>query len=97
MSSVVSIEKSISPMQEYRARAAEIPAGDAEAWRELAQWATGNALGSQVEDAYSHVVAILPDDVEANRRSGGSVSTGDGSARTRATGRRATSSSRASG
>ena len=70
MSSVVSIEKSTSPMQEYRARAAEIPAGDAEAWRELAQWATGNALGSQVADAYSHVVAILPDDEEANRALG---------------------------
>ncbi len=70
MSSVVGIEKGTSPMQEYRARAAEIPAGDAEAWRELAQWATGNALGSQVEDAYSHVVAILPDDEEANRALG---------------------------
>ncbi len=70
MSSVVRIEKGTSPMQEYRARAAEIPAGDAEAWRELAQWATGNALGSQVQDAYSHVVAILPDDEEANRALG---------------------------
>ena len=37
---------------------------------ELAQWATGNALGSQVEDAYSHVLEIQPDDVEANRALG---------------------------
>ena len=70
MSSVQSIEKSTSPMQEYKARAAEIPAGDAEAWRELARWATGRALASQVEDAYLHVVAVLPDDEEANRALG---------------------------
>jgi hypothetical protein len=70
MSSVERIDKGTSPMQEYKARAAEIPAGDAEAWRELARWATGNALSSQVSDAYSHVVAILPDDEEANRALG---------------------------
>jgi hypothetical protein len=70
MPSVERIEKNTSPMQEYRLRAAEIAADDAEAWRELARWATGNALGSQVADAYSHVVAILPDDEEANRALG---------------------------
>ena len=59
MSNVVHIEKSISPLQEYRARAAKIPAGDAEAWRKLARWATGNALSSQAGKAYSQVVAIL--------------------------------------
>ena len=69
-SSVVSIERSTSPMQEYRLRAAEIPAGDAEAWRALARWATGNALQSQVDDAYSHLLEILPDDEEANRALG---------------------------
>lgn len=70
MSSVESIDKGTSPMQEYRARAAEIAAHDAEAWRELARWATGRALSSQVEDAYLHVIAILPDDEEANRALG---------------------------
>ena len=70
MSSVVGIEKSVSPMQEYRARAAELPADDAEAWRELAGWATGNALASQATDAWNHVVEILPDDEEANRALG---------------------------
>jgi hypothetical protein len=70
MSSVERIERSVSPMQEYKARAAQIPTGDAEAWRDLARWATGNALSSQVWDAYSHVVAILPDDEEANRTLG---------------------------
>jgi len=70
MSNVVHIEKSISPLQEYRARAGKIPAGDAEAWRELARWATGEALSSQAGKAYSQVVAILPDDQEANRALG---------------------------
>jgi len=70
MSSVVRIEESISPLQEYRARAESIPAGDAEAWRELAVWAKGRALSSQAAEAYSRVVAILPDDEEANRALG---------------------------
>ncbi len=70
MSSVVGVEKSVSPMQEYRARAAEVPAGDSEAWRELASWATGNALASQATDAWNHVLEILPDDEEANQALG---------------------------
>jgi len=69
-SSVVGIEKSMSPMQEYRLRAAEVAPGDAEAWRELARWARGNALQSQVDDAYSHLLEILPEDEEANRALG---------------------------
>ncbi|MFV2073906.1 MAG: hypothetical protein ACC742_14815 [Thermoanaerobaculales bacterium] len=70
MSSVDRIEKGTSPLQEYRARAGSIPAGDVEAWRELARWATGGALSSQAWEAYSQVVAILPDDQEANRALG---------------------------
>jgi len=70
MSSVVSIEERTSPLQEYRARAEAIPDGDADAWRNLAQWATGEALSSQAAEAYSQVVAVLPDDEEANRALG---------------------------
>lgn len=70
MSSVVRIEKSTSPLQEYRERAASIPAGDAQAWRELAQWAQGRMLLTQSAKAYSQVVAILPDDEEANHALG---------------------------
>ena len=70
MSSIVGIEESISPLQEYRALAASIPAGDAEGWRELARWATNRTLSSQGLKAYSQVVAILPDDGEANRALG---------------------------
>lgn len=70
MSSVVRIEKSTSPLQEYRMRAESIPAGDAEGWRELARWASGHMLSSQAWEAYSQVIAILPDDQEANRALG---------------------------
>jgi len=66
MSSVVRIERSTSPLQEYRARAAEIPDGDAEAWRELARWAQAGTLSSQAAEAYEHVLEVLPDDEEAN-------------------------------
>ena len=70
MSSVVRIEKGTSPLQEYRARAKSIPEGDAQAWRELARWATNQALSSQALKAWTQVVSILPDDPEANRALG---------------------------
>lgn len=70
MSTVVRIEKSTSPLQEYRERAAKIQSGDAESWRELARWAKGHALSSQAREAYREVVAILPGDEEANKALG---------------------------
>jgi len=70
VSSIVRIEESVSNLQEYRNRAESIPAGDAEAWRELARWASGWALSSQAAEAYSQVLAILPDDQEANKALG---------------------------
>lgn len=68
--SIVRIEASVSPSQEFRQRAAAIPAGSAEAWRELARWARGNALATQAGQAWSQVVKILPNDEEANRELG---------------------------
>jgi len=70
MSSVVRIEEGVSPLAEYRDRAASIPPGDAEAWRELARWAKSKTLSSQAWEAYTQVVEILPDDDEANRALG---------------------------
>ena len=69
-SSIVRIEEGISPLQEYQARADSLPADDATAWRELAQWVTRQGLSSQAKEAYSKVLAILPDDQEANRALG---------------------------
>jgi hypothetical protein len=70
MSSVVKIDKNASPLQEFRARAAEIAQGDADAWRELARWAGDHALSSQARQAYEEVLKILPDDDEANTATG---------------------------
>jgi hypothetical protein len=69
-SSIVRIEEGSSPLQEYRARAAKIADRDADAWRELARWATGQSLGTMAGEAWSKVVAVLPDDAEANRALG---------------------------
>jgi hypothetical protein len=66
MSSVVRIEQSQSPLQQYRERAKAIPPDDAGAWRELARWARGEALATMAEEAWHKVTAILPDDPEAN-------------------------------
>ncbi|MCU0291507.1 MAG: hypothetical protein MUF10_05880 [Thermoanaerobaculaceae bacterium] len=70
MASVVRIERGASPIQEYQARAEKIPAGDAEAWRELARWAADEGLATMSGQAYSRVVAVLPNDPEANRALG---------------------------
>jgi hypothetical protein len=70
MSSVVKIDTNESPLQEYRRRAAQIPAGDAEAWRELARWAKSYSLSTQVRQAYREVLKTLPDDEEANTATG---------------------------
>jgi len=68
--SIVRIEENVAPSQQYRERAAAISTGDAEAWRELARWARGEALATQASQAWSRVVAVLPDDEEANQALG---------------------------
>jgi hypothetical protein len=70
MSQVVRIEKGVSPLQEYRARAAKVSAGDAEGWRALARWARDQALATEARKAWMKVVGLLPDDAEANRALG---------------------------
>jgi hypothetical protein len=67
MSTVVSIDKSASPLQEYRTRAAQLAAEDVQGWRELARWATDRALGTQAREAWTQVLTLVPDDPEANR------------------------------
>jgi hypothetical protein len=67
MSTVVRIDKSASPLSEYRARAAALTDQDVEGWRELARWASNQGLGTQAREAYRHVTAVVPDDAEANR------------------------------
>ena len=69
-SQVVRIEESISPLQEYRTRAAAVAPGDVEGWRELARWARGRSLSTQAKEAWRKVVELAPDDEEANRALG---------------------------
>jgi hypothetical protein len=66
-STVVRIERSASPLQEYRAHAANLAADDIEGWRKLARWASGEGLSTQAREAWTHVTALYPDDAEANR------------------------------
>ena len=70
LSNVVEIKTSVSPVEEYRERAAQIPAGDVEGWRALAQFAADEGLSTQAREAWSKVVAVVPADAEANRALG---------------------------
>jgi hypothetical protein len=70
LSSVVRIEEGASAVEEYRARAAKIAPNDADGWRKLARFAAGEGLSTQAREAWSKVVAVAPDDAEANRALG---------------------------
>lgn len=70
MSTVVRIEKSTSPLQEYRMRASTIAEKDVEGWRTLGRWASGEGLASQAREAWTKVRALAPNDPEANRALG---------------------------
>jgi hypothetical protein len=70
MSTVVGIDQSTSPLQEYRERAAKLAEGDVEGWRALGRWATKQGLGAQSREAFSRVRAAKPDDPEASRALG---------------------------
>ena len=69
-SSVVRVERGVSPLQEYRARAASLGPEDVEGWKKLGRWAAGEGLRTQAREAFTHVKAIVPDDPEANRALG---------------------------
>lgn len=70
MTTVVGIDKGASPLTEYRERAAAIAERDVEGWRKLGQWAAKQGLGVQSREAYAKVVAVVPNDPEANRALG---------------------------
>ena len=70
MSTVVRIEKTTSPLQEYRARAAKLDRDDLDGWRELARWVENQALANQAREAWMQVDQIAPGDPEANRALG---------------------------
>ena len=69
-SSVVRVERSASPLQQYRAEAAKLAPQDVEGWRKLGRWASGQGLSKQAREAFAKVKAVAPDDPEANRALG---------------------------
>ena len=69
-SSVVRIERSASPLQEYRAQAATLAPEDVEGWRKLGRSAARQGLTKQAREAFGKVKAVAPDDPEANRALG---------------------------
>ena len=66
-SSVVRVERTASPLQQYRAQAASLAPDDVEGWRKLGRQAESQGLTKQAREAFAKVKAVLPDDPEANR------------------------------
>jgi len=52
-SAVVRIERSASPLQQYRAHAESLAPGDVEGWRKLGRWAAGQGLSKQAREAFT--------------------------------------------
>ena len=70
MKSVDRIELGRAPLDDYEDRAAELGAQDRDGWLELARWASGKGLSTQSLEAYERVLAVYPNDPEANRALG---------------------------
>jgi hypothetical protein len=64
------IQEGRSALDDYHDRASRLSAGDGEGWLALARWASGQGLATQAEQAYRKVLAMAPDDAEANQALG---------------------------
>ena len=60
------IEERRSPLDDYYDRAGRLAATDVAGWRALGRWASDQGLSSQAREAYTRVLAVAPDDPEAN-------------------------------
>jgi tetratricopeptide (TPR) repeat protein len=65
-STVLRIEEGKSPLHEFEEKASRIPAGDANAWVELGDWASARGLGTQAREAYNRALSASPGDARAN-------------------------------
>jgi hypothetical protein len=70
MSRVERVEEGRSPLDDYRDRAAALDVADVEGWLELARWASAEGLRTQSRQAYERVLAVDPQNTEANRSLG---------------------------
>jgi hypothetical protein len=70
MASVLSIEEKRSVLDEYEERAARLTDKDVPGWLQLARWSLTQGLGTQSRRAYERVLALDPQNVEANQALG---------------------------
>jgi hypothetical protein len=64
------IEERRSALDDYYDRAGRLDATDAAGWQALGRWASDQGLSSQAREAYARVLAVAPNDPEANRALG---------------------------
>ncbi|HET8946246.1 MAG TPA: hypothetical protein VFQ07_04635, partial [Candidatus Polarisedimenticolia bacterium] len=70
MAKVERIVKAPTVLDEFDARAARLGPWDLEGWRALGRWATRQGLEKQAQQAYERILAVEPDDAEAERALG---------------------------
>ena len=65
MARVDRIVKATTDLDEFDARAAKLGPWDLEGWRALGRWASWRGLEKQSRQAYERILAVEPDDAEA--------------------------------
>jgi hypothetical protein len=65
MAKVDRIVKSATTLDEFDARAARMGPWDIEGWRALGRWASRQGLEKQARQAFERILAVEPDDTEA--------------------------------
>ena len=66
MSSVIRVEERRSVLHEYHERADGLRADDRDGWLRLAKWSSSQDLNTQARQAYTRVLALDPDQADAN-------------------------------
>jgi tetratricopeptide (TPR) repeat protein len=70
MANVMRIDEERSALDEYAQRAQGLGPQDVDGWRELGRWAKSRGLNTQARQAYEKVLAVAPNDPEANEALG---------------------------
>lgn len=70
MANVDRIVEGRSALDGYAERAAALGPQDVDGWRELGRWARSQGLNTQARQAYEKVLALAPNDAEANQAVG---------------------------
>jgi tetratricopeptide (TPR) repeat protein len=70
LAQVERIQQGRCALDDYHERAQALAANDRGGWLSLARWASSQGLAKQAEEAYKRVLAIAPDEPEANQALG---------------------------